>query len=83
VIPQGNDDVWGGAYRSMLRYSYNGGNYYRDGKWNKGLKSASNANPDLKWETAREINIGVDWSLWNDRLSGSFDFYNNLNSATL
>ena len=83
VIPQGNDDVWGGAYRSMLRYSYNGGNYYRDGKWNKGLKSASNANPDLKWETAREINIGVDWSLWNDRLSGSFDFYNKKTSDML
>jgi TonB-dependent starch-binding outer membrane protein SusC len=83
VIPQGVDDVWGGAYRSMLRYSYNGGNYYRDGKWNKGLKSASNANPDLKWETAREINIGVDWSLWNDRLSGSFDFYNKKTSDML
>lgn len=83
VIPQGNDDVWGGAYRSMLRYSYNGGNYYRDGKWNKGLKSASNANPDLKWETAREINIGVDWSLWNDRLSGSFDLYNKKTSDML
>jgi TonB-linked SusC/RagA family outer membrane protein len=83
VIPQGNDDVWGGAYRSMLRYSYNGGNYYRDGKWNKGLKSASNANPDLKWETAREINIGVDWSLWNDCLSGSFDFYNKKTSDML
>lgn len=83
VIPQGNDDVWGGAYRSMLRYSYNGGNYYSDGKWNKGLKSASNANPDLKWETAREINIGVDWSLWNDRLSGSFDFYNKKTSDML
>lgn len=83
VIPQGNDDAWGGAYRSMLRYSYNGGNYYRDGKWNKGLKSASNANPDLKWETAREINIGVDWSLWNDRLSGSFDFYNKKTSDML
>lgn len=83
VIPQGNDNVWGGAYRSMLRYSYNGGNYYRDGKWNKGLKSASNANPDLKWETAREINIGVDWSLWNDRLSGSFDFYNKKTSDML
>lgn len=83
VIPQGDDNVWGGAYRSMLRYSYNGGNYYRDGKWNKGLKSASNANPDLKWETAREINIGVDWSLWNDRLSGSFDFYNKKTSDML
>lgn len=83
VIPQGDDKSWGGAYKSMLRYSYNGGNYYRNGKWNKGLKAASNPNPDLKWETAREINIGVDWSLWNDRLSGSLDYYNKKTSDML
>ncbi len=73
----------GYSYLSMLRYSYNGGNYYRDGKWNKGLKAASNANPDLKWETAREFNVGIDWSIWNDRLAGSFDYYNKKTSDML
>lgn len=73
----------GSSYLSLLRYSYNGGNYYRNGKWNKGLKAASNPNPDLKWETAREFNAGIDWSVFNDRLSGSFDYYNKKTSDML
>lgn len=73
----------GSSYLSLLRYSYNGGNYYRNGKWNKGLKAESNPNPDLKWETAREFNAGIDWSVFNDRLSGSFDYYNKKTSDML
>ena len=72
----------GSSYLSLLRYSYNG-NYYRDGKWNKGLKAASNPNPDLKWETAREFNVGIDWSVFNDCLSGSLDYYNKKTSDML
>ena len=75
--------ISGSSYLSLLRYSYNGGNYYRNGKWNKGLKAASNPNPDLKWETAREFNVGIDWSVFNDRLSGSFDYYNKKTSDML
>jgi TonB-linked SusC/RagA family outer membrane protein len=33
------------------------------------------ANPDLKWETAIQTNVGVDFSMLNYRLSGSFDFF--------
>jgi TonB-linked SusC/RagA family outer membrane protein len=34
------------------------------------------ANPDLKWETTEEINIGLDFELFKGRLSGSFEVYN-------
>lgn len=33
------------------------------------------ANPDLRWERTREINVGTDFVVWKGRLSGSFDFY--------
>ena len=33
-------------------------------------------NPDLKWETKHEINVGVDFSLLNGRLGGTIDYYN-------
>ena len=33
-------------------------------------------NPDLKWETKHEINVGVDFSFLNGRLSGAVDYYN-------
>ena len=35
------------------------------------------ANPDLKWETTYTRNIGLDFGLFNNRLSGSAEFYLN------
>lgn len=37
---------------------------------------SQNANPDLKWETSAMTNIGVDFGLFNNRLSGAIDVYN-------
>ena len=33
------------------------------------------ANPYLKWETSKQINLGVDFGLLNNRISGSVDVY--------
>lgn len=33
------------------------------------------ANPDLKWETTAQLNLGLDFSLFKDRVSASFDYY--------
>ncbi|MFI5136243.1 MAG: SusC/RagA family TonB-linked outer membrane protein [Sphingobacteriales bacterium] len=33
------------------------------------------ANPDLKWETVRMLNLAVDFSVLNNRLSGSLEYY--------
>ncbi len=35
------------------------------------------ANNDLGWETTTGTNIGLDFSVLNNRLSGSIDYYNN------
>lgn len=35
----------------------------------------SNPNPDLKWETKSEIDFGFDFSMFNSRLRGTFDYY--------
>lgn len=32
-------------------------------------------NPDLKWETTYSHNVGVDFSFWQSRLSGSVELY--------
>ncbi len=34
-----------------------------------------NANKDLQWETKKQANIGVDFALWDFRLSGSLDAF--------
>lgn len=71
------------SYISLTRYDYGDPYYYNNGVWNQGLKVASNPNPDLKWETSKEINIGLDWSVLNDRLSGSIDVYHKKTSDML
>lgn len=32
-------------------------------------------NPNLKWETTRTFNVGIDFSFFGNRLSGNIDFY--------
>jgi TonB-linked SusC/RagA family outer membrane protein len=34
------------------------------------------ANPDLRWETSTQTNVGVDVGLFRDRISFSVDYYN-------
>ena len=34
------------------------------------------ANPELRWEKKKEINIGVDFGFWEDRITGNIDYYN-------
>jgi TonB-linked SusC/RagA family outer membrane protein len=70
----------GDSYRSLIRYNFKAGtwgNYLNaDGKWLPSLFVDQNPNPDLKWETTAEVNIGLDFSILNNRISGAFDFYN-------
>ena len=40
-------------------------------------------NPDLKWETTTGANFGVDYSLFNGRVDGSLEIYNNIISGLL
>lgn len=35
-------------------------------------------NKELGWETTSEINLGLDYGLFDNRISGSFDYYNRL-----
>lgn len=40
-------------------------------------------NPDLTWQKTREVNVGVEWGLWHDRIKGSFDWYRKTTSNLL
>lgn len=63
-------------YESLTKYTYGSSYYYSDGKWLPGLSVNSNPNPDLRWEKSTEFNVGLDWSVLDDRLGGSIDLYN-------
>ncbi len=40
-----------------------------------GFKRNQIGNPDIKWETTTQYNIGIDWSMFNSRFYGSLDAY--------
>lgn len=51
-----------------------GGN--ESGNIPSGFRRLSLGNPDLKWETTTQTNVGVDFTLFQNRLYGSFDWFN-------
>lgn len=63
-------------YISLTKYAYGSSYYYSDGKWLPGLSVSSNPNPDLRWEKSTEFNVGLDWSVLDNRLGGSVTVYN-------
>lgn len=65
---QGNDNL-GTYYASSGLYSI----VSQAGE--NALVSDRLATPGLKWETNLNLNVGVDFSLFNNRFSGSFDFF--------
>jgi TonB-linked SusC/RagA family outer membrane protein len=63
-------------YTSIARVTANNAYVYGDGGTTAfGQFVQSLGNPDLKWERTAELNLGVDFSVFNNRLSGTFEFY--------
>lgn len=46
-----------------------------DSDGNPGLIFTSVGNPDIKWELNKAFNVGLDYSLLNNRIQGSVDWY--------
>lgn len=69
----GNQDI--GNFRSLLILGP-GDNAVIGDQVRTGVAPTQLANPDLKWEETNQLNLGVDFGFWNDRLSGSIDWYN-------
>jgi len=61
-------------YQSMSLYG-SSGLYYDNGKWHTAYSVSQNPNPNLKWETTSMFNVGLDFSLFNARLSGTIEYY--------
>jgi TonB-linked SusC/RagA family outer membrane protein len=63
-------------YQSLTRYAYSSSQFYFNGKdWVSILQPVANPNPDLGWETNIEYNFGLDFSLLQNRVSGTIDYY--------
>ncbi|MDN3667947.1 TonB-dependent receptor [Echinicola jeungdonensis] len=67
-------------YNVGTAYDINGNN---TGNLPSGFVSIQAENPDLKWETTKEWNFGLDFSLLDYALTGSFDYFTRETSDIL
>jgi iron complex outermembrane receptor protein len=70
-----------------LFISSTAGNYsyplYTSGSYPAGTIYARLANPDLQWETSRQIDIGLDFTLLKNALSGTIDYFRKVSTDIL
>jgi hypothetical protein len=62
------------AYTSLTTYAY-GAPFLYEGQWIQGLAPNRNPNPNLRWEQKQEINVGLNISAFESRLTGAVDVY--------
>lgn len=68
----GNQDF--GSYLSlntMTGFGY----YFYNGKYFQVWGPSKNVNPDLKWEKGKNWNVGVDFSMFDNRFYGSLNYF--------
>ncbi|MCB0619628.1 MAG: SusC/RagA family TonB-linked outer membrane protein [Saprospiraceae bacterium] len=63
------------SYLSLLRFVQQGSFFYNGG-FVPAFGPDRNANPNLKWETKGELDIGLDFALLDYKLTGTVDYYN-------
>jgi TonB-linked SusC/RagA family outer membrane protein len=71
----GNQEIPHNLYTERQRYGGasigSGGTNLNNG----GLSSVAFPNPDLKWESTAQLNVGLDYAFLNNRISGSLEYY--------
>ncbi|MDQ3015405.1 MAG: SusC/RagA family TonB-linked outer membrane protein [Bacteroidota bacterium] len=68
----GNQDF--SPYRSLILLEQVGSLYYNQ-EWINSYGPGQNPNPDLRWEKKKELNIGLDFTISNKKISGSLEYY--------
>jgi len=53
------------------------------GAYPVGISFARLANPDIQWEVSTQIDLGIDFSMFNGALSGTVDYFNKVSNNIL
>ncbi len=67
-------------YNVGTAYDLNGAN---TGNLPSGFVSIQAANSGLKWESTKEVNVGLDFGFFGNKLSGSFDYFSRQTEGIL
>ena len=70
-VDTGNDQVDNYPFLALLATS----NAIIDGSAVTGFNSLNISNPNLRWERSIEINPGIDFGLFYNKITGSIDYY--------
>ncbi|MFI2741650.1 TonB-dependent receptor [Zhouia sp. PK063] len=70
-------------YLYMTTYDTAGTTVFANNKYTVISPGTTAPNPDLKWESAQQLDVGVDFGLWKGRLTGTVDYYNRKTSDLL
>ncbi len=63
-------------YQYQTLYSPSGP-YLYNGQFLQSYAVTQESNPDLRWEVRKSFNIGLDFSLWEDRTYGTIDVFSD------
>ena len=73
----------GEPYLAQERFNIGSDQFFYNGDYIQAFSPVRNANPDLQWETKAEFDIGLDFYLWDYKISGSIDYYQSNSSDLL
>ncbi|MBE9584461.1 TonB-dependent receptor [Mucilaginibacter sp. JRF] len=69
-----------GGFDGGAAYDIGGGG---TGQLPSGFVMVQTGNPNLKWESKVENNYGIDFGLWNNKITGSIDYFTKTTSDIL
>lgn len=70
----GNSEYPSGS--SQLRYSFSGNG-------SGGFSAVNNGNDDLQWQADRQFNVGIDATVWSNKLTITIDYFNKRTTRLL
>jgi len=76
----GNDNIPSNAYIPLA--TVNVPYFFNNGQYN-GISFDTAADKNLKWETSKEIDLGLDFALLHNHLTGTIDLYNKKTTDAL
>jgi TonB-dependent starch-binding outer membrane protein SusC len=68
----GNQEFPPGSSQALYAFQNNGN-----------IIQINNPNPDLKWQSDRQYNIGIDFSIFNNRITGTMDYFSKTTTRLL
>jgi len=68
----GNQEFPPGSSQALYAFQNNGS-----------IIQINSPNPDLKWQSDRQYNIGIDFSIFNNLVSGTFDYFSKTTTNLL